>query len=134
MRKKSVLKSKAYELVVYDGLTASKVLIHLEAKGISNVQLTKTKYSKKEALKMSLRSKAIRKAKAQAMTLVTPLEQQLGKAIFISEKYYNNSYHSRNERIKMAYRAEMEAVEAPLDIEFTDIKIKCEVIVRFSIN
>jgi len=33
LRKKSVLKSKNYELVVYDGLTASKVLVHLEAKG-----------------------------------------------------------------------------------------------------
>jgi uncharacterized protein YggE len=133
LRKKSVLKSKAYELVVYDGLTASNVLIHLEAKGISNVQLTKTKYSKKEALKMDLRSKAIVKAKAQATALVTPLEQQLGKAIFISEKYYYNSYDSRNRRVKMAYSADMK-LEAPLDIEFSDIKIESEVTVRFSIN
>ena len=134
LRKKSILKSKAYELVVYDGLTASNVLIHLEAKGISNVQLTKTKYSKIEALKMTLRSKAIRKAKAQATALVTPLDQQLGKAIFISENHYNNSYHSRNQRIKMAYSAEMQVVEAPLDIEFTGIKIESEVMVRFSIH
>ena len=133
LRKKSVLKSKAYELVVYDGLTASNVLIHLEAKGISNVQLTKTKYSKKEALKMALRSKAILKAKTQATALVTPLEQTLGKAIFISEKYYNNSYNLRNERVKMAYSADME-LEKPLDIEFSGIKIESEVIVRFSIH
>ena len=133
LRKKSVLKSKAYELVVYDGLTASKVLIHLEAQGISNVQLTKTKYSKTEALKMALRSKAILKAKTQATALVTPLEQTLGKAIFISEKYYNNSYNLRNERVKMAYSADME-LEKPLDIEFSGIKIESEVIVRFSIH
>lgn len=133
LRKKSVLKSKAYELVVYDGLTASNVLIHLEAKGISNVQLTKTKYSKTEALKMALRSKAILKAKAQATALVTPLEQSLGKAIFISEKYYNNSYNLRNGRVKMAYSAEMK-LEEPLDIEFSGIKIESEVTVRFSIN
>lgn len=133
LRKKSVLKSKAYELVVYDGLTASNVLIHLEAKGISNVQLTKTKYSKTEALKMALRSKAILKAKAQATALVTPLEQSLGKAIFISEKYYNNSYNLRNGRVKMAYSAEMK-LEESLDIEFSGIKIESEVTVRFSIN
>ncbi|MGB2415834.1 MAG: SIMPL domain-containing protein [Flavobacteriaceae bacterium] len=133
LRKKSVLKSKAYELVVYDGLTASNVLIHLEAKGISNVQLTKTKYSKTEALKMALRSKAILKAKAQATALVTPLEQSLGKAIFISEKYYNNSYNLRNGLVKMAYSAEMK-LEEPLDIEFSGIKIESEVTVRFSIN
>ena len=133
LRKKSVLKSKAYELVVYDGLTASKVLIHLEAQGISNVQLTKTKYSKTEALKMALRSKAILKAKAQATALITPLEQSLGKAIFISEKYYNHPYNLRTERVALAYNSDMK-LETPLDIEFSDIKIESEVTVRFSIN
>ena len=133
LKKKSVLKSKAYELVVYDGLTASKVLIHLEAQGISNVHLSKTEYSKTEALKMTLRSKAILKAKAQAMALVTPLDQQLGKAIYISEKYYNNFYNPRNEHMKMLYAVDME-VEAPIDIEFSDIKIESEVMVKFSIN
>ena len=133
LRKKSVLKSKAYELVVYDGLTASNVLIHLEAQGISNVQLTKTEYSKTEALKLILRSKAILKAKAQATALVTPLEQQIGKAIFISDKYYNNSYNPRNGQLRMAYATDMK-LEAPIDIEFSGIKIESEVMVKFSIN
>jgi len=133
LKKKSVLKSKAYELVVYDGLTASQVLIHLEAQGISNVQLTKTEYSKTEALKLILRSKAILKAKAQATALVTPLEQQLEKAIFISDKYYTNSYNPRNGQMRMAYAVDMK-LEAPIDIEFSDIKIESEVMVKFSIN
>ena len=133
LKKKSVLKSKAYELVVYDGLTASKVLIHLEAQGISNVYLTKTKYSKTEALKMNLRSKAVLKAKAQATALVTPLDQKIGKAIFISEKYYNRSYNTRNRQITMAYTTSKE-LEEPIDIGFTDIKIEIEATVRFSIN
>ena len=133
LKKKSVLKSKAYELVLYDGLTASKVLIHLEAKGISNVRLTKTEYSKAEALKMTLRSKAILKAKAQAKALVAPLDQQLLKAIFISEKYYNNSYYPRNVQMKMAYVVD-EKIESPIDIEFSGIKIESDVSVKFSIN
>lgn len=134
LRKKSVLKSKAYELVVYDGLTASKVLIHLEAKGISNVQLTKTAYSKKETLKLALKSKAILKAKSQANSLVRPLEQTLGKAIYISDKYYSNhSYNPRNAQMKVAYDYGVQ-LDAPIDIEFTAIKIESEVMVRFSIN
>ncbi len=133
LRKKSVLKSKAYELVVYEGITASKVLIHLEAKGISNVHLTKTEYSKIEALKMTLRSKAILKAQAQAKALVIPVEQQLGKAIFISDKYNNNSYNPRNRQLKMAYAIDME-LDEPIDIEFSDIRIESEVMVRFAIN
>ncbi len=133
LRKKSVLKSKAYELVVYDGLSASKVLVHLEAKGISNVQMTKTAYSKTEALKLILRSKAILKAKAQGVSLTKPLEQTLGKAIYISDKYNtNNYYYQRNSRMKMAF--DSANVEQPIDLEFSGIKIESEVMVRFSID
>ena len=133
LRKKSVLKSKAYELVVYDGLSASKVLVHLEAKGISNVQMTKTAYSKTEALKLILRSKAILKAKAQGVSLTKPLEQTLGKAIYISDKYNtNNYYYQRNSRMKMAF--DSANVEKPIDLEFSGIKIESEVMVRFSID
>jgi len=133
LRKKSVLKSKNYELVVYDGLTASKVLVHLEAKGISNVRLVKTAYSKTEALKLILRSKAILKAQAQANSLVKPLGQALDKAIYISDKYYSNNYYpQRMNRMKVAYDTDG-VVEKPLDLEFSGIKVESEVMVRFSI-
>jgi uncharacterized protein YggE len=133
LRKKSVLKSKNYELVVYDGLTASKVLVHLEAKGISNVKLVKTAYSKTEALKLILRSKAILKAQAQANSLVKPLGQALDKAIYISDKYYSNNYYpQRMNRMKVAYDTDG-VVEKPLDLEFSGIKVESEVMVRFSI-
>ncbi len=133
LRKKSVLKSKNYELVVYDGLTASKVLVHLEAKGISNVRLVKTAYSKTEALKLMLRSKAILKAQAQANSLVKPLGQALDKAIYISDKYYSNNYYpQRMNRMKVAYDTDG-VVEKPLDLEFSGIKVESEVMVRFSI-
>ena len=133
LRKKSVLKSKNYELVVYDGLTASKVLVHLEAKGISNVRLVKTAYSKTEALKLILRSKAILKAQAQANSLVKPLGQALDKAIYISDKYYSNNYYSKTmNRMKVAYDSDG-VVEKPLDLEFSGIKVESEVMVRFSI-
>ena len=133
LRKKSVLKSKNYELVVYNGLTASKVLVHLEAKGISNVRLIKTAYSKTEALKLILRSKAILKAQAQANSLVKPLGQALDKAIYISDKYYSNNYYpQRMNRMKVAYDSDG-VVEKPLDLEFSGIKVESEVMVRFSI-
>ena len=133
LRKKSVLKSKNYELVVYNGLTASKVLVHLEAKGISNVRLIKTAYSKTEALKLILRSKAILKAQAQANSLVKPLGQALDKATYISDKYYSNNYYSKTmNRMKVAYDSDG-VVEKPLDLEFSGIKVESEVMVRFSI-
>jgi hypothetical protein len=50
LKRKNVLKSKSYVLEVYDALTAGKVLIGLESKGISNVRLIKTAYSDIENL------------------------------------------------------------------------------------
>jgi len=82
LKRKNVLKSKSYTLEVYDAITAGNVLIGLEDEGISNVRLIKTSYSKIESLKLNLKSKAILKAKAQAESLTTPLNQQLGKAIY----------------------------------------------------
>ena len=133
LRKKSILKSKNYELVVYDGLTASKVLVHLEAKGIANVRLIKTAYSKTEALKLILRSKAILKAQTQANFLIKPLDQVLDKAIYISDKYYSNNYYPKTmNRMKVAYDS-VRVLEKPMDLEFSGIKIESEVVVRFSI-
>ena len=75
LKRKNVLKSKSYVLEVYDALTAGKVLIGLESKGISNVRLIKTAYSDIENLKLKLKSKAILKAKQQGKALTAPLEQ-----------------------------------------------------------
>lgn len=135
LKRKNVLKSKSYTLEVYDAMTAGNVLIGLEDKGISNVRLIKTAYSKIESLKLDLKSKAILKAKAQAEALTKPLNQKLGKAIHINDKYFSNPYYYGN--MRMAARADYaieETVETPIDIEFSKIKVESEVSVRFAIN
>ena len=135
LKRKNVLKSKSYTLEVYDAMTAGNVLIGLEDEGISNVRLIKTAYSKIESLKLDLKSKAILKAKAQAEALTKPLNQQLGKAIHINDKYFSNPYYYGN--MRMAGRADYaieETVETPIDIEFSKIKVESEVSVRFAIN
>ncbi len=135
LKRKNVLKSKSYTLEVYDVMTAGNVLIGLEDEGISNVRLIKTAYSKIESLKLDLKSKAILKAKAQAEALTKPLNQQLGKAIHINDKYFSRPYYYDNRRI--AARADYaieETVETPIDIEFSKIKVESEVSVRFAIN
>lgn len=135
LKRKNVLKSKSYTLEVYDAMTAGNVLIGLEDEGISNVRLIKTAYSKIESLKLDLKSKAILKAQAQAEALTKPLNQLLGKAIHINDKYFSRPYYYDNRRI--AARADYaieETVETPIDIEFSKIKVESEVSVRFAIN
>ena len=46
LRKTDVQKDKEYSLLVYDAVMAGKVILGLESIGISNVNLTKTEYSK----------------------------------------------------------------------------------------
>lgn len=132
LKRKNVLKSKSYVLEVYDALTAGKVLIGLESKGISNVRLIKTAYSDIENLKLKLKSKAILKAKQQGKALTAPLEQELGKAIHISDKFYSRPYYNQMRTMARSDYEIAEATEEPINIEFSKIKVESEVSVRFA--
>ena len=138
LKRKNVLKSKLYTLEVYDAMTAGKVLIGLENKGISNVVLTKTAYSKMESLKLTLKSKAILKAKSNGMALTGPLNQVLGKAIYISDQYQSNPYYKNHAMVVEVAHAEdaetKSGIETPIDIEFSKIKLECQISVKFALN
>jgi hypothetical protein len=77
LRGKDILKNKAYTLLVYDAETAGRVIVGLESIAISNIQLTKTEYSKMEQLQLELKQKAVAKAKLQGEYLLKPLNQNL---------------------------------------------------------
>ncbi len=135
LRKQNVLKSKTYQLIVYDAVAVGKVLTGLESIGISNVQIAKTAYSKIEALKLNLLSKAITKAKNQAEALVKPLNQKVLNAIYISNNtnYINYSLQRRAVGLKVAYAADEEEL-VPVNIDFQKIKVSSEVYVKFKID
>lgn len=137
LRGKEVLKNKTYTLLVYDAVTAGNVMVALEAIDISNVYLTKTEYSKIEALKLQLKQKAIIKAKAQAEAMLLPLNQKLGKAIFISDMTSNISQmYRKTNGIQVKGYANMEdsEVHTPIDIEFEKIKLSSSLNVNFAIE
>lgn len=80
-----ILKTKMYSLIVNDAQTVGKVMAELEHEEISNVSITKTEYSKSDQLLLDLKSKAILKAKRYAEKMVAPINQKIGKAIYISD-------------------------------------------------
>jgi uncharacterized protein YggE len=80
-----VLKTKMYSLIVNDAQTVGKVMAGLEREEISNVSISKTEYSKSDKLLLNLKAKAISKAKQNAEKMVEPLNQKIGKAIYISD-------------------------------------------------
>lgn len=133
LRKVDVQKDKEYSLLVYDAVTAGKVILGLESIGISNVNLTKTEYSKLENLKIILRQDAVKAAKRQAEAMVLPLDQKLGSALYVSDLNtgIQNRYQGRMAEVQMFKEGD---TDQPIEIEFEKIKVESTVNVKFSIQ
>ena len=133
LRSKDVLKSKQYSLLVYDGLTAGKVMAALEELGIANTYLEKTEYSKMDELELQLKTKAVKKALKKAEALTQPLNQKVGAAIHIadnSQPYYPNY---NQPRMEMAMAKMERAQDEVLDIDFEKIRVESMVNVKFAL-
>ena len=136
LRRKDIKKSKRYELKLHNATTAGRVLAALEEKGISNVHLSKTDYSKLEELKLHLLGKAVAKAKARANAMAKPLGQQLEEAIFISDSHSGFVDYKRDkleEVVMYATMAKSDAATTP-NIQFKPQKIQVSVQIRFRLS
>lgn len=134
LRSKEVLKSKQYSLLVYDGLTAGKVMAALEDLDIANTYLEKTEYSKMDELELTLKTRAVKKAKRKAQALTEPLGQKVGMAIHIVDN--SQPYYPRYNQPRMEMKAmTMDAAPAePLDIGFEKIRVESMVSVKFQLS
>lgn len=99
-----------YMLKLDDATSMQNVIAELEKRQISDIELTRTKYTKENELKTEMSVEAMKLAKSEAQTLARAIGQEAGKAITIS--YWMNGgqpqprmYKSRN------YVAEDAAVE-----------------------
>lgn len=133
LRKVDVQKDKEYSLLVYDAVTAGNVILGLESIGISNVNLTKTEYSKLENLKIILRQLAVKAAKKQGEAMVFPLDQKLGSALYISDLNtgIQNRYQARVAEVQVFKDGD---TDQPIEIEFEKIKVESTVNVKFAIQ
>lgn len=136
LNQKDVLKNKSYSLLVYDALTAGEVIVAMEKINISNVNISKTGYSKIEELKLHLKSKAVERAKISADAMTAPLGQTIGKAIFISDfASVSNYLQGRVAGVQIrGYSSQQENDNKPIDISFEKIKVESAVTVKFIIE
>ena len=132
LRSKEVLKGKQYSLLVYDGLTAGKVMAALEDLDIANTYLEKTEYSKMDELELELKTRAVKKAKQKADALTQPLGQKVGMAIHIVDN--SQPYYPRYNQPRMEMKAMDAAPAEPLDINFEKIKVEAQVNVKFALS
>jgi len=133
-----IIKTKSYDLVVYDGLTAGKVIQELENIDVSNIQLIKTQSSQQEKILADLKRKAIIKAKKNANLLASSIGQKASAALFISDividvkssnSYLNTTLGYNNNR----YKAE-ESEFQPADLNFRKIGFSSGVSVKFKLE
>lgn len=134
LKGQNVLKAKIYSLLVGDAVTAGKVLAELENVGISNVNIERTEYSKADELLLSLKSKAILKSKLTAEKLTKPLNQKIGKAIYISDvNSVTNALQGQAPGLRIRGMSSLygSKAENPIYTEFQKVKFEVEVNVKY---
>ena len=137
LKSTDIQKSKSYSILVFDATQTTKVFIGLEEIGISNVNLEKTEHSESQNIQLKINSKAIENAKATAESYLNPLNQKVGKAIFIGHINTTNMLQGNVSGVlirgnRSLYEQESKGYISP--IEFEKIKISSNVGVRFSID
>ncbi|MGV0924167.1 SIMPL domain-containing protein [Empedobacter tilapiae] len=135
LKNQNVLKSKMYSVLVTNAITAGKVLLELEKVGISNVNIEKTEYSKAEELLLSLKSKAVLKSKLTAEKLAKPLNQKVGKAIYISDNTntISNTLQAQDQELKIRGMSNisLNKAEELIHTEFQKIRFEVQVDVKY---
>jgi len=132
LRGKDVVKTRDYVLKVTTANEAGKVFITLEQLGIANAAIDHVDYNGLEAIRNKIRSNAVKNAYMRAKALTEPLNQNIGKAIYIGdEERYAQPY--TQPRIMLAKTMAADATTQP-DISFEKIKVSANITVRFVLN
>lgn len=136
LKSTDVMKTKSYDLLVFDGLTAGKVIQVLEKEDISNIQLLKTQHSQQEKILADLKKRAIIKAKKNANNIANAIGQKTGNAIFISDlkvtiptssvQFLNTSFGYNSQKQKEEFE--------PSDLNFRKIGFSASLSVNFKLE
>lgn len=85
LKKKDVIKTKQYLLKVPTAVVASRVFMLLEDLDLSNASISHVNHSEIDVIKSITRTKAVENAKAKAIALTKPLNQNIGPAIYLTD-------------------------------------------------
>ncbi|GEP51935.1 hypothetical protein FNO01nite_26070 [Flavobacterium noncentrifugens] len=140
LKSQDIQKSKSYTLMVTSAQSAGEVIAALEDIEISNVSLESTAYSKSDQMALFLKSKAVAKARIQALALAKPLNQKVSNAILISDltdaKYSSRNMMARKQLAsKELLSRESKGEDSEADeVEFVKIKLASVVNVTFRLE
>lgn len=131
LKKQDIFTAKEYELIVEKASTAGKVFRELEALGISNMDVVRIDHSNLDQFKNELKAEAIKKSHETAEMLTAPLNQKVGRALYIRENEPYMPYRAtENLMIKVSRVALDQSYQEP-ELEFEKIKIEYSVQVYY---
>jgi uncharacterized protein len=134
LKQRDILKVKEYNLKVTDAATAATVFLKLEDIGISNTSIDRVDHTEYKQIENKCRTSAIEIAKAKATSMTRPLNQSVGRAIFIADmgQESDNQLHGRLSGIRIRGTSSLDKrkYEQP-KIEFQEIRITTTVNVKF---
>ncbi len=129
---REVVKSKSYELVVYDAKTIGEVITTLNEIKVNEVEIIKTEFSNSDALFLSLKKKAIIKAKQQSDIILSSVNQETGKVLLIIDNQEILSLNATSAGLIVRKKYLKEEIAIPL--EFQPIRLETTLTVKFAIK
>ena len=135
LKKKDVMKSKSFQVLVHDTKTLSNLFAALEKVDISNINIVKVDHSKMKEFKKEVKIRAIKNAKENAEALAEAIGQEAGRAIYIGQGYSNQIQTlPRSKSIMIRGMASMDVEKAAPQLEFKKIKLEHKIMVRFELK
>ena len=136
-RKKSSVAQARYQLKLATAAEVASAWQALDELNISNVSIERVTHSQLDSLKQTVRTEAIRNARASAQTLAEAIGQQIGPCFYIYDsnsdvlpRYYNNKLMTRAMGV-MEDAAVETAMDADETLEFRTIKLEYGVQAKF---
>jgi len=137
IKSNKIYTTKEYQLIVNDATTAGRVFQGLESIGISNISIDGIDHSEIQKFRTEVKVQAMSAARSKAISLVSAINQSIGKAIFIKEIEnldIDGWPHARSNIVVTAASISKEnELMAPV-IEFEKIKLEYSVLTRFELN
>jgi len=138
LTRNKILLSKDYQILVRESKLVSKVFIELEKVGISNISIEKLENSEIEEYRKEVKINAIKAAREKAEYLAKAINQDIGRAIFISENVNvgRTSWTPQNSNSIMIRGSSSiyGSKAADIDIDFEKIKLEYTILCKFELK
>ncbi len=130
------LVAKTYEIKVSDQNKLNSILEKIEAKGISNTNITNYSHSKMPEFKKQLKIQALKNAKEKANYLLEAIGEQLGEALRITEdeNAIPQPYYANTRMLGQSMYDNSGGGQPSEQVDFKTIKIQFSIQAEFAIK